>query len=105
MSRPIVKIHDYYLQYSSIVDAPVDWGRKLEDFRREYLMEYGMKDRDDLDKRLARVEEKGTSIPGDKSAWDTLCANRAGPGEKKLTLDQIYKAYCLREPIDGWLPE
>jgi hypothetical protein len=37
------------------------------------------------------------------SAKDILEGNRAGPNEDELTIDEIYKAYCLIEPIrDSW---
>jgi len=77
-----------------------------EEFEEYYRQKYGESGMKELKSRMIRVEKKGTSFFDDKSAEDTLLCNRAGPDEKKLTPDEIYKAYCLREPIlNGWKPE
>lgn len=106
MGRAIIKLHDYYFEYSTIPDAPVTFGMKREEFEEYYRQEYGNSVIEELKTRMLRVEEKGTSFFNDKSASETLSYNRAGPNEKRLTVDEIYKAYCLRESIrNGWKPE
>lgn len=106
MGRAIIKLHDYYFEYSTIPDAPVTFGMKREEFEEYYRQEYGNAGMKGLKPRMDRVDDKGTSFIDDKSAEDTLSCNRAGPNEEELTADEIYKAYCLREPIrDGWKPE
>lgn len=102
----IVKLEDYYFEYSTICDAPVCWGMPLEKFKRYYKKKYGTSGMYNYEERMKRVEQFGTSEYGEKSVNGTLNSNRAGPDEKKLTLKEIYTAYCLREPIrDGWIPK
>jgi len=104
VGRFIVKLHDYYFEYSTVVDAPVTFGMSLDEFKEYYQYRYGTVGMSDLPDRLERVEAKGTSCYNDDDAADTLSCNRAGPNESELTVEQIYQAYCLRQPIlDGWL--
>lgn len=104
MSRYIVKLKDYYFSFSSIVDAPVTFGMSLDEFKEYYKSEYGQAGLMNLDGRLARVEKYGSSNMAGLTAKEVLEPNKAGPNEDSLTVEEIYKAYCLREPIrDGWL--
>lgn len=104
MARTIVKLNGYYLEFSSVVDAPVTFGMSLADFKLYYQEAYGSDGMRELDAQLERVEAKGTSSFIDASAADAMSFNRAGPNESCLTLDEIYQAYCLRVPIRcGWL--
>ena len=106
MPRYIVKLKDYYFLFSSVVDAPVTFGMSLDAFKEYYKLEYGQDSLKDLDSRLSRVEKYGSSDMAELSADDILEFNKAGPNEDALTVDEIYKAYCLMEPIrDGWKPQ
>jgi hypothetical protein len=103
MGRYIIKLDEYYLEWSTIVDAPVTFGMKREDFEAYYREMYGINGMRDLSKRLERADKKGTSSHYHESADDVISGNRAGPNESKLTRDEIYQAYCLMESIrDGW---
>jgi len=104
MPRYIVKLDDYYLEWSTVVDAPVTFGMSLDGFRVYYQAEYGNAGLPVLMKRLERVESKGISSLIHESADDLLTFNRAGPNESTLTRDEILTAYCLMKPIrDGWM--
>jgi len=106
MPKFIVKLEGYYFEYSTIVDAPVTFGMSLDEFKEYYQVEYGRQGMNGLPERLERVEAKGSSAIDREDATDTLSGNRAGPNESELTVEQIYQAYCLRQPIlDGWLPD
>ena len=106
MGRPIIKLGDYYLEWSSIVDAPIMFGLELEEFKEYYRLKYGTDGMDDLDARLERVELNGTSYLDNRNVGDAISVNRAGPDESELTEEEIYQAYCLRRSIrDGWTPE
>jgi len=106
MPRYIVKLKDYYLEYSTVVDAPVTYGMTLEQFKKYYHNTYGSYYYHYLRQRLERVDKVGTSCLWDNSAEETLLNNRAGHNEETLTVDEIYKAYCLREPIrEGWIAD
>jgi hypothetical protein len=103
MPKYIVKLNDYYFEYSTIVDAPVTFGMSLVEFLEYYKEEYGREGMRHLQARMKFVESKGTSSLINDSAINTLTCNRAGPNESELTIDELYKAYCLREPIrNGW---
>ena len=104
MGKFIVKIKDYYLEWSTIVDGPVTFGMKIEDFKRYYRDMYGEEVMRELPLRLERVEQKGTSAIDHEDINDTIRFNRAGPREGILRINEIYKAYCLMEPIrKGWM--
>lgn len=103
MGRYIIKLNEYYLEWSTIVDAPVTFGMKRADFEAYYREMYGTEGSRDLPGRLERADKKGTSAHDHESAADVISGNRAGPNESKLTQDEIYRAYCLMKPIrDGW---
>lgn len=105
MGRYIVKLNEYYFEYSTVVDAPVTFGMSLDEFKGHYRREYGALGMNGLDERLRRVEQNGTSCRLENNTPELVMSdNRAGPDESRLTLNEIYKAYCLRLPIrDGWL--
>ncbi len=97
MPRYIVKLTDkdksWYLEWSTIVDAPVTHGMDLEEFRYYYLEEYGQQELSKLDNRLERVEKHG--ISGSCYTLDQLlAANRAGPQESCLSKQEIIDKYC-----------
>jgi hypothetical protein len=103
MGRFIIKIKDMYLEYSSITDSPVTFGMVLDEFKKYYKTVYGATEMHELEIRLKRVDEQGTSGYYKTTLEDFLAGNRAGPNESTLTTEEIYKAYCLYEPIrDGW---
>lgn len=104
MGQCIVKLKEYYLIWSSIVDAPISEGMSLPDLKDWIREEYGREGLDALPARLARVEAKGTSAMDDDDALDTIWLNRAGPDERPLTILGIYRHYCLGEEIqDAWI--
>jgi hypothetical protein len=88
----------YYLEWSTIVDAPVTYGMSLEEFKTFYYAEYGLHAMDELEERLRRVELTGTSSRMDSSLDSLIEFNRAGNGEKQLTKEQIIKRYCTERP-------
>lgn len=105
MPRYIVKFtdsktqKDYYLEWSSIVDAPVTYGVSLDEFKDYYLQKYGSSSSQELQERLVRVQETGTSDMLDRSPVEKWTAfNRAGKDERKLSYKQLIRQYCLRYP-------
>lgn len=83
---------DYYLIWSTIVDAPITFGMSLQAFKGYYARQYGQME--DLKGRLQRVKSKGTSAIGYKNIKHLIRMNRAGEKEKHLTYDQIVSKYC-----------
>jgi hypothetical protein len=98
MPRYIVKLTEddksWYMEWSTVVDAPRTFGMSLEEFKEYYKEEYGRSSLQELEDRLKRVEERGTSCMLDKSAEDTISWNRAGKDETNLSIKQIIDFYC-----------
>lgn len=95
MPNYIIKLDDYYLEWSTIVDAPISWGMKLEEFKKYYKEFYVLSD-SNLEDRLKRVEEKGTSAFLGKLD-DVIKNNRAGKNETCLTKEEIIEWYCIKK--------
>lgn len=101
MPRYIVKIphegQDYYLDWSTIVDAPVTYGLTLEEFKEYCREEYGRQRIESFDfkQRMERVEEKNTSSLLHDSAEDVMSCNRAGDKETRLDLQGIIQKFII----------
>jgi len=98
MPKGLIKIKDLYLEWSTIVDAPVSFGMTLIELKEYIKDRYGQEGLLELPTRLERLEDKGTSFLDDVSAEDTVAGNRSGEGEACLTLDEIYDRYCQEIP-------
>lgn len=104
MGEFIVKLREHYLVWSTIIDAPITNGGTLEELKAWIREEYGTRGMEQLPERLARVEAKGTSSHRDNSAESAIWLNRAGPNESTLTIEGIYRHYCLDEPVKNeWI--
>lgn len=107
MPRYIIKLEDkkfkvdYYLEWSTIVDAPVTYGMSLEDFKLYYEHEYGQVGKEGLPARMHRVEGKGVSSEIDDNVMDLIRHNRAGKNESTLTHEMILENYCRHWYRDG----
>ena len=90
----IIKLRDKYLEWSTIVDAPLTPGLTLEQLREHILSKYGLLRLKHLPSRLERVEKYGTSCLEGISVSDLIKGNRAGENEARLTEEEIYERYC-----------
>lgn len=103
----IIKIHDetsrkdYYMEWSTICDAPLTFGRDLESFKEYHINQYGQAKMNELAERLKRVEETGCSS-FTYSLDDLLNCNRAGKDETELDKEGILEKYCRNM---GWFHE
>lgn len=92
MPRYIVKLTtpagDRYLEWSTVVDAPVTYGMPLDEFTAYYRDRYGSDSDDAFAARMARVEATGVSAR-DCTVRDVVDYNRAGPNESTLTMKQL----------------
>ena len=100
MPRYIIKIDEYYLEWSTVVDAPTTYGMPLDEFRDFYRDEYGKSGMGELDQRLKRVEDFGTSSII-VSLEDLLEHNRAGPDETSIGRQEILETYCINRPNEN----
>jgi len=91
----IIKLRDKYLEWSTIVDAPLTPGLTLEQLKEHIRDKYGSESLDRLPSRLERVEKYGTSMLEGISVGDLIAGNRAGENETRLTEDEIYERYCV----------
>ena len=116
MGHSIIKLNDgkrdYYLEFSSNVDAPVTFGMTLGEFTEFYRIEYGRSSMRGFQQRMERVEEKGTSDYSDNDVDETIAHNHAGKDGTCLTKEQIIKVYChehqnpvTEEGVDPWADE
>jgi len=108
MPRYICKIANdecaWYLEWSTVVDAPVTFGMSLEEFKEYYKDEYGRQGIEDLDRRLERVEAKGISAFNYDSVDDLIGWNRAGKDESCLSKQQLIDVYCTQIIPEDDLP-
>jgi len=104
MSRIIIQLKDFYLEWSSIVHAPITFGMNKKEFELYHHDEYSANGHWDFRERMKRVTEAGTSSHHGMTVKEVISNNHAGPEETELTFDEIYQAYCLQESIKGgWL--
>jgi hypothetical protein len=104
MGRFIIKLKDFYLEWSTVVDAPITYGMTLDELKGHIKEEYGNEGLNELEHRLTRVDTKGTSAHADRNLIDTIWLNQAGPDERPATIVGIYHHYCLNEEWrDEWL--
>ena len=97
MGRPIVKLAEHYIEWSTISDSPTTFGLTLDELQAHVKEERGNDGLLDLHRRLERVEATGTSAYNDESADDTIWLNRAGPKETILHLEEIIEFYVRRK--------
>lgn len=101
MSRTIAKFThkkiDYYLEWSSIVDAPVTWGMPLEEFKVYYKKQYGLQGMKELPERLERVDKYGTSSYYNESTKSLICVNNAGQIVKELLMLILLNIIVLKK--------
>lgn len=106
MPRYIVRLVDrktdrsYWMEWSTIVDAPVSYGMPLEEFLEHYKNEYGEAGDRELMPRIRRVLANGTSCAQGTSVADLIDGNRAGPKEKTVDLEYILEHFCRNRDAD-----
>ncbi len=102
MPRYIIKLTDndvdYFLEWSTIVDAPVTYGMPLEEFQEYYRERYGSEGMRELEQRLERCKAYGTSCYNTTSIAELIKHNRAGVNEIELTLEQIIEQFIRNRP-------
>lgn len=92
MPHYIVKLGTKYVEWSTIVDAPVTYGMTREGLKNYLFERYGEDGARTFDERMARVDKNGTSAKPDCTVQELVEYNRAGPRESCLTLAQLIEA-------------
>lgn len=104
MSELIVKLKDHYLVWSKISDGPLTNGLSLDELRIWVRDELGTRGLEQLEKNLPRIDQVGTSRKADRGVADTIWLNYAGPDSESMTVEGIYRHYCLGEDMrDEWV--
>lgn len=101
MSRLIIKIEQWYFEWSTVADAPTTKGMELPLLAYHIAESYGEEGLHDLPMRLARIQKTGTSSIDGTTVDDLLVANRAGPGETCITKEQLLAQYVPTRPARG----
>lgn len=89
---------EWFLEWSTIVDAPVTFGMSEAELLDHIRFKYGNDGISRLPERLARVRRNGCSCLPEMNLEDLLAYNRAGKGETTLTTDEIIDDYCKPQP-------
>jgi hypothetical protein len=92
MGRYVAKLaDDAYVEWSTVVDAPVSWIHKRDEAVREWGAE-----------RVVRADVNGTSIldgyPAGSTPEEIVRQNRAGPDETCISVAEIIDAYDPDDP-------
>lgn len=98
MPRFIIHHDGLFFEWSEIVDAPVTHAMSREEFALYYAGRYGeLSAAHMLDERIERALAHGTSAMRPTSAEEMFRGNRAGPGERCLTFDEIIAMVTAKE--------
>ncbi len=109
MGRFIVHHDGAFLEWSTVVDAPVTVGMTEAELREHVAEQYGLEGLKMIDGRIARAVANGTSCICPPYDFDDIVScNRAGPDETELTREQLIRIYFVerREPdrarLEDW---
>ena len=88
-----------YLNWSTIVDAPITYGMTLPELE-EYVKErWGTEGLKELPARIARAdsERRSSSLERGYTKESLVRNNGAGPGESCMTEEEIIEWYCRKQ--------
>lgn len=100
MGRCLIEVAGKYLEWSTVVDAPVTYGMTEDELRDYYAREYGGEAVRRLPETLERVRARGTSSYVSRSREETIARNRAGENGEEISLSEIARRYCGESPGD-----
>jgi hypothetical protein len=100
MPKFICYYDGWYLDWSTVVDAPVTFGVRSPEAYAEFYTDGPLTE---LPARMMRARRQGTSAQFRQTFEELVSFNRAGYRETHLTLDQIIQIYCVeqRNPREG----
>ena len=102
MAHHVIKLEKYYLEWSTVLDAPITIGTTLARFKTYYRRKYGSEGIKYLQERMYRLEEKSIASSYYNYADDLIKCNRAGPDETCLKVGELIKVYCKLESFNGF---
>ena len=84
---------DFYLEYSTIFDAPITKGMSLADFQMYYRQRYGIQGMKVLPIELENAKLKGSSSDT-IILEDIFKNNKAGDNKNSLNKQEMLEKYC-----------
>lgn len=103
MPRAVIKIKDWYLIWSTIVDAPIACCKEDELVQMVKTFFDGASP-ETIHRMVTSTKENGVSNVRAGTIDSVISYNHAGPKGRTLTRDEIYNVYCLKQLIDDWTP-
>lgn len=98
MGRCIAYNDGLFIEWSTVVDAPVTFGMTEAELRDHIGRRYGEEGLEVADARIERAKRLGTSWIGRDENFDELVSyNRAGPNETCLSKDQLVRIYMVEK--------
>lgn len=101
MARTILRLEDsrdgaaFYLEWSSVVDAPITFGLTREEMAVYHRDEYGRLDHElHFARRMKAADENKFQFG--LTAEKIIAGNRAGPDESELTYEEIVDKFWRR---------
>lgn len=93
----IVKLApEKYVEWSTVVDAPVTYILTREHMLDHLDYTYGTSSIEENRRRLDRADANGTSCHHKLEVEELLSYNRAGENEKNISLEEILERYDLK---------
>jgi hypothetical protein len=91
MPRIIVHHDGHFFEWSTVVDAPTTQAMPRDEFEAYYRGRYGEAGMQELPRRIGKAVLTGTSSYSHASAEELIEANRAGPGETRLSFEEVIR--------------
>ena len=87
MPRYICHYGGKFFEWSTVIDAPLTEEMSAAEFRKYYAFQYGQRSLNDIEQRMKRAVETGSSAG--IYLEEILAENRAGPNETELDFEQV----------------
>lgn len=92
MGQPIIHHDGWFFVWSTVCDAPISMAMREDDFRQWMIEEYGRTSAGELQARILRAKQNGTSLYDHTTAEEFLAFNRAGKNESCLSFEGVLKS-------------
>lgn len=97
MGKCIIKLDDKFMHWSSVTDAPESPLLAESLFQNYWYAEYGRSGWVDYANMIEEARKKGCSARG-YTVNEIINSNHAGTNGRKMTKEQIIKAYTCESP-------
>lgn len=94
VSRPDEE--EKFLVWSSITDSPITFSCTAEEAINFFVEDAAERMRKEATEMIERARERGTSSRLGGTVAATISANRAGPNEVEMSVDEVFEFYVRR---------